>query len=54
MQQTIYLAAANAKPSDKTDMFKIVSWTTPDLALDDAAPAKCKLKPYSETPSYEL
>ncbi len=32
----------------------IVSWTKPDLVLDDAAPAKCKLKPYSEVPSYEL
>ena len=53
VEQTIYLARRNAKPSDKTDHFEIVSWTKPDLVLDDAAPAKCKLKPYSEVPSYD-
>ena len=38
VQQTIYLARRNAKPKDKTDLFEILSWTKPELALDDAAP----------------
>ena len=54
VQQTIYLARRNAKPSDNTDLFDIVSWTKPELALDDAAPGKCKLKAYNEVPSFEL
>ena len=43
MQQTIYLARRNTKPTDKTDLFEIISWTEPKAAADDAAPAKCKL-----------
>ena len=54
VQQTIYLARRNAKPTDNTDLFDIVSWTKPELALDDAAPGKCKLKAYAEVPSFEL
>jgi branched-chain amino acid transport system substrate-binding protein len=54
VQQTIYLARRNAKPMDKTDHFEILSWTKPEQVLDDAAPGKCKLKPYAEVPSYEL
>ncbi|NJO23937.1 MAG: ABC transporter substrate-binding protein [Sphingomonadales bacterium] len=54
VQQTIYLARRNAKPADNTDLFEIISWTKPELTLDDAAPAKCKLKDYGEVPSFEL
>ncbi len=54
VQQTIYLARRNAKPADDTDLFDIISWTKPELALDDAAPGKCKLKSYGEVPSFEL
>ena len=54
MQQTIYLARRNPKPADKTDLFEIVSWTPPDKTLDDAAPGKCKLKPYADVPTYEV
>ena len=39
VQQTIYLARRNAKPKDNTDLFEILSWTKPEDALDDAAPA---------------
>ena len=51
MQQTIYLARRNMKPSDKSDLFEIISWTEPKTALDDAAAGKCKLAPYDQVPS---
>ncbi|MBL8670510.1 MAG: ABC transporter substrate-binding protein [Alphaproteobacteria bacterium] len=54
VQQTIYLAERNPAPKDDTDMFKILSWTKPDDAKDDAAPTKCKLVPYDKVPTYEL
>lgn len=54
VQQTIYLARRNPKPTDKTDLFEILSWTKPEDAADDAAPTKCKLKPYEDIPTYEL
>jgi branched-chain amino acid transport system substrate-binding protein len=53
MQQTIYLARRNPKPSDKTDLYDIISWTEPKAALDDAAPGKCKLVPYEQVPSVD-
>jgi branched-chain amino acid transport system substrate-binding protein len=53
MQQTIYLARRNMKPSDKTDLFEIISWTEPKNALDDAAPGKCKLTPFEQVPSVD-
>ena len=34
MQQTIYLARRNTKPTDKTDLFEIISWTEPKAAAD--------------------
>ena len=43
----------NTKPADKTDLFEIISWTKPKAALDDAAPAKCKLKPYEQVPTFD-
>jgi branched-chain amino acid transport system substrate-binding protein len=54
VQQTIYLCRRNPKPRDASDLFEIISWTTPAAALDDAAPGKCKLKPDAEVPSYEM
>ena len=40
MQQTIYLARRNAKPSDNTDLYEIISWTEPKAAADtDARPS---------------
>lgn len=54
VQQTIYLARRNPKPSDDTDYYEIVSWSDPKSTLDDAAPAKCKLVPYEQVPTFEL
>ncbi len=54
MQQTIYLARRNEKPSDKSDLYQLISWTEPKTAEDDAAPAKCKLAPYDKVPTFEL
>lgn len=54
VQQTIYLARRNPRPRDRTDLFELISWTNPQMALDDAAPGKCKLTPDAEVPSYEM
>jgi branched-chain amino acid transport system substrate-binding protein len=53
MQQTIYLARKNPKPSDNTDHFEIISWTEPKAVEDDAAPGKCRLAPYEQVPSVD-
>ena len=53
MQQTIYLARRNAKPSDNTDLFEIISWTEPKAAADTDAQAKCKLTPYEQVPTVD-
>ena len=53
MQQTIYLARKNPKPSDNTDHFEIVSWTEPKAVEDDAASGKCRLVPYEQVPSVD-
>ena len=53
VQQTIYLARRNPKPKDPTDLFDIISWTSPENALDDAAAGKCKLRADADIPSYE-
>jgi branched-chain amino acid transport system substrate-binding protein len=54
MQQTIYLARRNPKPSDNTDYYEIISWSDPKSVMDDAAPTKCKLVAYDRVPTYEL
>lgn len=54
VQQTIYLARRNAKPSDPTDLYDILSQTQPVNALDDAAPGKCKLVAMDKVPTYEM
>jgi len=53
MQQTVYLATANIGSKDKEDMFKIVSWSSPEDVRDTGADASCKLESYADTPSYE-
>jgi len=53
VQQTIYLAKRNAKPADNTDLFEILSWTTPEVAMDTASTGACKLKAYADIPTYE-
>ncbi len=54
MQQTIYLATANAGNADKDDMFKILSSSAPKEIEDTGAGAACGLEPYDTTPSYEV
>jgi branched-chain amino acid transport system substrate-binding protein len=53
MQQTIYLARKNPKPTDNTDHFEIISWTEPKTAEDDDAPSKCKLVAHEQVPSVD-
>jgi branched-chain amino acid transport system substrate-binding protein len=53
MQQTIYLARRNAKPTDNTDLFEIISWTEPKVAADTDAAGKCKLVAYDAVPSVD-
>jgi branched-chain amino acid transport system substrate-binding protein len=53
VQQTIYLAKRNLKPSDDTDHYEILSRTTPEEALDTASATKCKLVPYEQVPTVD-
>ena len=53
VQQTIYLARKNEKPSDNTDHFEIMSWAEPKDVMDDDAPKKCKLVPHDKVPSVD-
>ena len=53
VQQTVYLARRNGKPTDDTDHYEIISWTKPEDALDDAAAGKCKLVPYDQVPTVD-
>ncbi len=54
MQQTIYLATANQGTTDKDDLFKILSWSSPKDIRDTGADGVCGLEPYEATPSYEV
>jgi branched-chain amino acid transport system substrate-binding protein len=54
VQQTIYLARRNRNPKDETDLYEIISWSKPEVVLDDAAPGKCKLKAFTDVPTYEM
>src|SRR5215472_13684985 len=53
VQQTVYLCAANDKPVDNTDYFKIVTALKPEDVKDPGESA-CKLESYQDTPSYEM
>ena len=53
LQQTIYLARRNMKPADDSDMYEILSSTTPQDAADTAGAAKCKLVPHEQVPSVD-
>jgi branched-chain amino acid transport system substrate-binding protein len=50
MQQTIYLARRNPKPSDATDYFEIVNQSPPKDVEDPAAADLCRLVPYEQVP----
>lgn len=53
VQQTIYLATANAGTKDPDDMFKILNEVAPQDVLDEGAAASCKLESYDETPTFD-
>ena len=53
VQQTIYLAAGNTGSSDKDDMFKILSNSSPDEVKDEGAPGACGLESYDATPTFD-
>ena len=53
VQQTVYLARKNRKPSDDTDHFEVLSWAEPQEVADDVAPTKCKLVPYEQVPTVD-
>ena len=53
MQQTVYLAGRNDKPADRTDYFKIMSWSEPGKVRDPESVKTCKLQSYESTPTYE-
>ncbi|HET9492263.1 MAG TPA: ABC transporter substrate-binding protein [Methylomirabilota bacterium] len=53
VQQTVYLAGRNDKPTDQTDYFKILSWAEPGKVRDPESAKTCKLQSYENTPTYE-
>jgi branched-chain amino acid transport system substrate-binding protein len=53
IQQTTYLARRNEKPADNTDLYEIISWTSPKDAEDTDAKAKCKLVPFEQVPTVD-
>ena len=54
MQQTIYLATANADDKDDPNrLFTIIGNSSPEDALDDAAETACKLEPFEATPEIQ-
>jgi branched-chain amino acid transport system substrate-binding protein len=53
IQQTIYLARSNEKPVDNTDLYELISWTSPNDADDTDAKAKCKLVAYEQVPTID-
>jgi branched-chain amino acid transport system substrate-binding protein len=54
VQQTVYLAQRNAKPSDNTDYFEILHQVKPQDVVTEDSNAQCKLESYADTPSYEM
>lgn len=56
MQQTVYMATANDEEvwkADKNDLFKVLTWASPQEIADTDAPLACHLESYAETPTYE-
>jgi branched-chain amino acid transport system substrate-binding protein len=53
VQQTIYLATANAGTKDKDDMFKILNNSSPEVVRDTASQSTCKLESYADTPTFD-
>jgi branched-chain amino acid transport system substrate-binding protein len=53
LQQTIYLASYNTRPTSPDDIFRILDQQRPEAVADRDALAVCKLEGYGETPTYE-
>ena len=53
MQQTIYMASYNDKPTDKDDIYRILAQVPPQDVEDKDALGACKLEAMAATPSYE-
>ncbi len=53
VQQSIYLATANPKPSTSDDMFEILSNVAPDLVRDGDSAKACKMESYADTPTFD-
>ncbi len=53
VQQSIYLATANDAPKEDYDLFKIVTQSSPEEVIDEAASGACKLESYDDTPSFD-
>ena len=54
MQQTVYLATANAGTDDVDDMFRILSQSSPEEIRDTGADAACLMESLEDTPTYEM
>ena len=52
-QQTIYMATFNEAPTEKDDIFKILTQADPKDVQDRDSLGACKLESYEATPSYE-
>ncbi len=53
VQQTIYMATKNLKPSDEADLFSILSYQEPAEVLDRDTVTECRLEPYDSVPTYD-
>jgi branched-chain amino acid transport system substrate-binding protein len=53
MQQTVYMATANLRPADPTDLYKILARISPEECADPAAVTACALESYESTPSFD-
>ena len=52
-QQTIYMASYNDQPSEKDDIFRILTEVSPTDVVDTDAPKACNLETFAATPTYE-
>lgn len=53
LQQTIYLASYNTRPTSPDDIYRILDQQRPEAVADKDAAGACKLEGYGETPTYE-
>ncbi len=53
VQQTIYMATKNPKPTDETDLFSILSHQEPIAVLDPENIGDCQMESYDSVPTYD-